>query len=530
MTPRRLLLASVLSLSATGCAWLGAIEINGKPIGGPGKAQFARMYEGPECASMELYTQHEQRKRGSRHPDDAPGTPMTHDHPSETFPVVYAPQPDPSASFAEQAAHVACGERLSSYSSKVPTPAVLHERFDDYAFDHAAAATILASCERMESCLFRVDPAEATQHQRWVAGLLSFYAANVDRAKVEEALDSAGVSAGLEAVFMKRFDTGLASVVAVAETIPEAERAAFLEVPAAVREETEAAYQTHNERWKNLRALRDKAEAERVDGVSDDTIASLSALRADYVDACGGKPSCMHDGLPAAIAHELFLAYVSRGDAAGAYTEMDFVEPTGEHGLPAAHEIYRRQSELFRRSTAAADKLQDAKKRGLDARTAQAAAGAGAYDFSETRPWAIDEAPGVQYAAVVPGQVHKASGKVKTTKKAGEGRTTIVFADKVTRWDDMDCRDTSKIERVHADGRIDYKQRCRKTGKVNVDRRTFDPVEVPTPEAAKLVAGDEVVLWVVPGQTKVGRVRWVRRKDRVVQIRDVKVKGEKAKT
>jgi len=530
MTPRRLLLASVLSLLPAGCAWLGAIEINGKPIGGPGKAQSVRMYEGPECAGMELHTQHEQRKRGTRHPDDAPGTPMTHDHPSETFPVVYAPQPSAGASFAEQAAHVACGERLSSYPSKVPTPALVHERFDDYAFDHAAAATILASCDRLQACLFRVDPAEATQHQRWVAGLLSFYAAHVDRAKVEAALDEAGVSAGLAGVFLKRFESGRASVVAVAETIPEAERAAFLDVPAQVREQTEAGYQAHNELWKELRALRERAQTERAEGVSDETIAALSGLRASYVKACGAKASCMRDGLPAAVAHELFLAYVSRGDAAGAYTEMDFVEPTGEQGRPTAQEIHRRQAELLRASTGAARKIQEAKKRGLDDSTAKAAAGAGAHDFSETRPWAIDEAPKVQYAAVVPGQVHKASGKVKTTKKAGEGRTTIVFADKVTRWADMDCRDTNKIERVHPDGRIDYHQRCRKTGKMNVDRRTFDPVEVPAVEAAKLVAGDEVVLWVVPGETKVGRVRWVRRKDRVVQLRDVRVKGEKAKT
>ena len=530
MTLRLAFIASALSLLPTGCAWFGAIEINGKPIGGPGKTQSARMYQGPECAGIELHTQYEQRKRGTRHPDDAAGTPMTHDHPSETFEVVYAPQPAAGASFAEQVAHVTCGERLSSYPSKVPTPAVLHDRFDDYAFDHGAAAVILASCERLQACLFRVEPAKATQHQRWAAGLLSYYAEHVDRTKVEAALDGAGVPAGMKGVFLKRFDTGLASVAAVAETIPDPEREAFLDVPAQVREQTEASYQEHNERWKTLRKLRGEAEAQRADGVPDETIAALSELRADYVKSCGGKPGCMRDPLTSAIAHELFLAYVSRGDAAGAHTEMDFVEPDAERSQPAAREIHRRQRELLRSSTAAANKLRDAKKRGLDERTAQAAAGAGAHDFSETRPWAIDEAPKLEYAAVVPGQVHKASGKVKTTKKAGEGRTTIVFADKVTRWADMDCRDTNKIERVHADGRIDYAQRCRKTGKMNVDRRTFDPVEVPVAEAAGLKAGDEVVLWVVPGKTKVGRVRWVRRKDRLVQLRDVTVKGPKAKT
>ena len=61
-----------------------------------------------------------------------------------------------------------------------------------------------------------------------MAGLLSFYAAHVDRAKVEAALDAAGSSAGLKAVFLRRFDAGLASVVAMADTIPEAEREVFV--------------------------------------------------------------------------------------------------------------------------------------------------------------------------------------------------------------------------------------------------------------------------------------------------------------
>ena len=482
----------------------------------PGADQ-AGVYTGPECDDIDV---HESSQ--SRHKDDGSW---------ETYRVKYAPQADPDAPLARQAAHVVCGERLSTYPSKgkVDVIAALHDRFDAYDFDHATAAVIVANCSRSEECLLEVTPAEADQHQRWSAGLLAFYAEHIDREKVAAAMDKAGASAGLTSAFLQRVDSGTAAIKAVVAAIPEDERHAFVEIPAEVRAESEAYFRKYNDQWRELATLRDASARERAEGVGDETIAALEALRAEYVVACGGTQACMHDGLPAAVAHELFLAHVSRGDAAAAGAEADFVQPSGD-GRPAARVIFERQREYLLDATGAQSRIADAKQRGLDDDTAAAvAAGGPAYDFSGAKPWPMDEAPRLDYRAAIPGQLQGAGGKLDAKKDNGDGTVTLAFADEVTRYPVMSCHDTHKISRVYADGRIDYEQRCRKTGKVRTDRRTFDPVIVPVGEAKPLHRGDEVSLWALPGATKRGRVRWAKRQEQAVVLRNVSVKGEKPK-
>ncbi|MEM6990524.1 MAG: hypothetical protein AAF721_08510, partial [Myxococcota bacterium] len=309
---------------------------------------------------------------------------------------------------------------------------------------------------------------------------------------------------------------------------PDVERTVFVDAPAEVRADKEAHYKEFTEHWRELQTLTAAANAERGEGVGGETIAALEDLRRGYVVACGGDAECMHDGLPAAVAHQLFLAHVSRRDTAAAMVEMDLVEPTGPRGRPTALQIHRVQQEVLGRARVSKAKALDAKRRGLDAQTAAAALGEVAvHDFTEANAWPMHEVKRLEYAAVVPGTARKASGKVKAKKKAGDGLTQIVFADVVKRYADEDCRDTNKVERIGSDGRVQYKQRCRRTGKTIVHRRTFDPVVVPTPEAAGLKPGDKVALWTVPGETKTGRVRWAHRKDRLVMIRDVPVRAPK---
>lgn len=504
-----------LTLALTPAAGCSIFQISFGDRSNPPGAGHGDVYAGAECEAVG--------------PQDSNQTRETEDGSYEKVKVLTSPQAPPDAPLATHAAHVVCGDRVNEYPAKgrLGVTAVLHDRFNAYDFDHATAAVIVANCARTDDCLLHATPAEASQHQRWVAGLLSFYAEHVDREKVRAALSDAGVSQGLATAFGSRVDEGIAKIKAVAAEIPEAERHAFVEIPSQVRVESEAYFREYNNQWRKLYELRRKGERERAEGVGDETIGELEALRADYVEACGAKPSCMHDGLTAEIAHELFLAHVSRGDAAAAGAEADFVE-ANETGRPAAQLIDERQRKYLHEAERGWAQVTSAQRRGLDADTAAAAAAGGpAHDFSNTYPWKLAEAPRVDYRAVIPGRLSQAGGKLDKKKDNGDGTVTLAFADEVTRWPQMSCRDTNKIERVHADGRIDYAQRCRKTGKVRTDRRTFDPVVVAVGEAKPLRRGDQVTLWVVPGETKHGRVRWAKRDERAVVLRTVRVKDEK---
>ncbi|MEM6996650.1 MAG: hypothetical protein AAF721_39465, partial [Myxococcota bacterium] len=129
-------------IPAGGCSLLG-ITINGQPIGG-GEVAAKPYYEGPECEAVELDSEREAENRDFRHPMDVQAAIKQSREETEYREVTYANQPKATDRFAQQAAHVVCAERVSGYSrAKVGITGQLHDAFDDFEFDHPAAAMIL---------------------------------------------------------------------------------------------------------------------------------------------------------------------------------------------------------------------------------------------------------------------------------------------------------------------------------------------------------------------------------------------------
>jgi len=85
------------------------------------------------------------------------------------------------------------------------------------------------------------------------------------------------------------------------------------------------------------------------------------------------------------------------------------------------------------------------------------------------------------------GVIMARSGRIKSVKKTGKG-TALTF--KTESWKEpvWDCKETRKIDRITADGRIVYRQNCKKKGTKTV-KSTVEPFTVPPSLAAGLKAG-----------------------------------------
>lgn len=485
----------------SGCAFFGT------SLDKSGEGTQGRRWTGPECEGVEL----------DEHTDYVGG--------DRRVVTMYSPQPARTDALPVRVAKVACGDAISMYPPDGGAEAYVqyHHDFDARRFDHATAALILAMCNKESDCIGPVGPNTtrdpATRH--YPAGILALYAERVDAKKVDGALASAGVSEGLRAHFLTELDAARAEVKRIVAEIPAPAAEVFVAVPRQVWSERAQEDARHAALWAKFDALAETARGTREKGVDDATIAALEDLRTEWVKACGDL-ECMERGPGVAIARELFFAHVGRQDALGAQAERSLAGP--EAGIEAALEIDRRQAALMSAASETHRKQAALRDQGLDESTTRAAtAGAQAYDFSSVRRWNLDKVRTVQWDQLVPGgrEARGHGGTLRAKKAKGES-TVLEFADKVEKYADEACHETRKVERIESDGRLVYEQRCRATGKTNVYRTKIDPVIVPSREAKKLQAGDEVRVVVTPGTPMPARVVSAVRKETVVQRRDVR--------
>jgi hypothetical protein len=438
---------------------------------------------------------------------------------------MFSPQPARVDALALRVAKVTCGDALASYPPDGGADAYVqyHHDFDARRFDHATAALILAMCNKSSACIGPLGPnstqdADATHYP---AGQLAYYAEQVDPEAVDAALASAGVGTALRAHFLVELDAARTEVRRIVAEIPKVAAGILVDLPREVWTKRAAEAAEHTELYAGFDALAQQAHAQREGGVDDATVAALQDLRAAWVDACG-ELACMDRGLGVEVARALFFAHVSRGDGLAAQAELGLVDP--EVPIEAAVSIALRQRDAMSAATEAHRKQASMRDQGLDEATARGATGgAVSHDFSSTYAWDLEKVRRVQWASLVPGggEPRRHGGKLRA-KRAKGGLVILEFADEVERYADEACSDTHRVERIESDGRLVYQQRCRKTGKTNVYRQSFEPVVVPAREAKGLQVGDVVTTVVAPGTPMPGRVVSASRKDRLVQRRDVR--------
>ncbi len=395
--------------------------------------------------------------------------------------------------------------------------------FDPVDADPFDVAVMLAECGRSRRCLGELKPEHPSDHDKYLAGLLAWYSATLDRDAVVATVEKAGVSSNAEKVFLDELDTTRQGIEMVVRELEGGEKATYLDTPydlaeARVRERAE-----HAEALGELASIATSAAQQRSEGVSEETIASLEEFRRAYVASCGGF-SCMKDPVGHAVAKELFLSHISRVDVAAAVAELPYL-PQGTH----MDHVDEQQRRLVRTHQEAFRIMRNGMKSGLDQDTATAATGGvQPLEFAKVYPFDFSKHEDPWNRMLPPprsGKLVKYTYRVKK-KVVSDDITTLHFYDEVRTWKQETCRDTGRIDRVDG-GRVYYKQRCRPTGKTESMRTKREPVAVPTSEARAIKAKEWVSYVALTGETWSGRVTRVKRAEDAtepVQLRGIRAR------
>jgi hypothetical protein len=392
---------------------------------------------------------------------------------------------------------------------------------DPGQLDHFAVAVMLADCGRSSDCLADVNTAEADAHDKYLAGLMAWYAHVVDPDQVSATLQTIDVPPAAARIFMTEFTSTRQEVAEISKGMDGIEREVFLDIPVNASREVVEAREAHAQRLAEVEALTENANKERASGVRDETVAGLETLRREYVAACGAF-ACLRDPVGQALAEELFRAHISRTDVLAARAELTFL-PEGRF----ADVVEARQRRAMDAHAKADDQVERGVRNGLDEATARATT-------EGVQPWSFEGVYPVRHEnrrkpwdnmiPPPPGRAQLVQKTWPVRRKVVNGvSTTLEFLDDVRTWKQESCRDTNRVERIE-DGRVYYKQNCHLTGKTESLRTKRDPVVVPTSEATAIGPKDEVSLWIMTGAPWTGRVITVERKGEPVQVRDVRLK------
>lgn len=506
----------------------GASSSNGIPyIGSGNNRERVGPYWGPECVKI-----------------GAPSEPIRGSQ-VDADPTM-GKQPNLAHDPADQILRLVCVDTIMADADEPErnTWVMQHHRFDELFFDHFTASQMLVQCLLASSCLdgphvvrpvhdyqntianqrmaeLRAAPPDVWQY--YEAGMMRWYAANVDPFEVQKRLAQLPLPPQATAVYMKLLDRARKEVVAFTENLLPDAKQIFVDLPMAVYTRRQGEYAKSAKYVGELKTLVERVKDERnagTAGVGDDTVEALVKLRIAYEKSCKGD--CTGGTIFATMTKQLFWAYVSRGDAPAATAEaklLDKLDPT------AAQEIGEAQRKLIGDAQARLGRVKNAREQGIDPDAARSTANGSVTDFGDGRyvyDWHGDFK--IHWASLLPaGKVGPIEGKVAGLERRG-AEVTIRFQDIVSSWSEgTGCYETGRIESIDRDGRITYREQC--TGQATKSsRQKVEPVTMRASEVASIQPGDEVIGFTSygPKQERVGGRVWVvRRGQRLVRLRDV---------
>lgn len=397
---------------------------------------------------------------------------------------------DPDLELTKNLPNIACHLRFSEPVR--PHSRVLHDRFDDRRYDPLIAAAMLVVCVGDRRCEGPV-----------ATGQMSYYAENTDAAAVDAALRRLAAPAAFKDVFRRRFAAASQLIRKRAADLDPRRRALYVEVPRQAR----ARRAEHWERFAGLWARFDEidAAARRALGGKDvpaDLIDRVKTLRDDYVRACvqGGEAldTCYQGQLARPLTERIIQLAIATGqrllgDAENA-TILDKADRSG-----ASTDIWVAQYRAMEEERRKHAEWERASESGVDASTLKRM-------YGDPPPLPVD--PGaawhpihshVDYGPLLANlggpAPERVEGVVQRVQHRG-GTATIHFLDEVSRWDEHDCVDTHKLDRIE-NGRLIYQQRCRYK-RTHTERRKIAPVQVDAASARGLGAGNHVLTLVGP--------------------------------
>jgi hypothetical protein len=506
----------------------GATSSNGIPyIGAGNNRERVGPYWGPECVKIGAPSEPIRGRQVDANPTEGKQPNLSHDP-------------------ADQILRLVCVDTIMADADEPErnTWVVQHHRFDELYFDHFTASQMLVQCLLADSCLdgpHVVRPVHDYQNsianqrmaeqraappdvwQYYEAGMMRWYAANVEPGAVQKRLAQLPLPPQAIAVYMRLLDRARTDVVAFTDNLLPDAKQIFVDLPMEVYTRRQGEYAKSAKYVAELAVLVDQVKDERnagTTGVSDDTVDKLVKLRIAYEKSCKGD--CTGGTIFATMTRQLFWAYVSRGDAPAATAEaklLDKLDPT------AAQEIGDKQQKLIAEAQGRLGRVQRAREQGIDPDAARSTANGSITDFGNGRyvyDWNGEFK--VHWESLIPaGKVGPIEGKVAGFDRRGKD-VTIRFQDVVSSWEEgTGCHETGRIESIDRDGRITYRERC-SGSTTKSSRQKVEPVTMLASEVAGIQPGDEVIGFTSfgPKQERVGGRVWVvRRGQRLVRLRDV---------
>ncbi|MBV1856792.1 MAG: hypothetical protein KUG77_00170 [Nannocystaceae bacterium] len=277
----------------------------------------------------------------------------------------------------------------------------------------------------------------------------------------------------------------------------------FIALPARAHAERIAYRETHAQAYGALANARALPQP-------DAKIAALEALRTSVIQNTAAQ-EVRTDPLFQETTAELYTAYIAGRDHPRASAELPLLNDSDLtrrilEAQWAATIKHRRANTLYNKSV----------KAGLAAEDALASTGGVDPDDLKVH---VLTAKTTAWSQMLRDSERLYGKTLILKKKSRRGDAwRLHFEDRVVRTAKRKCADTGRVERIHADGKVEYQSKCRKTGGVRVDRTQHAPILVPAAEAALLTRGDRVTL-VSKGEN--GHVVYARRTDDgpLVQIR-----------
>lgn len=375
------------------------------------------------------------------------------------------------ASIPQLAAQLVCFDAIASDDT-----IKRHARFDDRRFDVIAAAVLVDECVESGKCTSTDE----------VAGLVSWYAHELDQTKLSAASKKLEASQELKDAFVDRTIANIAKLDAYVATLTPAQRAYEIELPNAVHDARAAYYKAHDDAYGKLDRLLEKLDHTSGKAVDPQIAPSIAALRTDAVVQCKDASQCLADPMFVDTTRALVRAWVMADMPFEAKSQMQILGTSHFLRSTVASQIWVSQS-AYRKLHADAKAPVEVTEEGPD-------------------PTASMNASGIE---VVRGEL-----ATVTADKGGMSKVTLKdsVAGKV-------CNDTAEIDKFDGTSmesmRIIYKQSC---ADAPAGVKTA-PFLVPTAEVAKVKPGATLVATVTgAGPARRGSIARVIVGDKIVQI------------
>jgi len=404
----------------------------------------------------------------------------------------------------------------------------LYARYDEEQADPVQAALVLVSCFGSGRC-------HSTEGQRYEIALPFSYGATASRYHIAASLDQAalaravgvlGLPADVEQAFLNATDAARTSIVATVDRWSAPYKAVFVEPITKVRarwsRDRKALAELHD-RWRALRQELDEVMLDK--RLTHDHLERLQRLREEHMQACRElehAPSlreCLHGPIAQPATEYLVRGAIALRDRMTAEVEHHLLSsgPDGSdvrYHMNAAVEVTLHVAQQRHRDYLAA------RERGVNPELLARKFGASPppdFDDFGNEVGLVPPQPADYEAEIlgIGGSIHTDAGTVRRVTRSGDATTLAFESETESHTEYVNCRESNRVDRVTADGRIVYRQVCDEDRLKS--RYQLPQIRLTTHDAERVRGGDTVGV-VYDTKTRRGRILGIKRGKTLVQL------------